>query len=74
MSASFRNAELIRIGKGYFWKSLGNSTTASHCSPSLPDRKPGENGNVLVKNVVSDKQQSDNTKHRRCNSTRLAGC
>ena len=41
MSASFRNAELMRIGKGYFWKSLGNSTTASHCSPSLPDLNPG---------------------------------
>jgi hypothetical protein len=30
----------MRIGKGYFWKSLGNSTTASHCSPSLPDLNP----------------------------------
>ena len=40
MSASLRKAELIRMGKGYFWKSLGNSTTASHCSPSFPDRSP----------------------------------
>lgn len=40
MSASFRKAELMRMGKGYFWKSLGNNTTASHCSPSFPDRSP----------------------------------
>ncbi|TNN76147.1 hypothetical protein EYF80_013678 [Liparis tanakae] len=40
MSASFRNAELMRMGNGYFWKSLGKSTTASHCSPSLTDRSP----------------------------------
>lgn len=39
-SASFRNAELIRMGNGYFWKSLGKRTTASHCSPSLPDLRP----------------------------------
>lgn len=45
MSASFRNAELMRMGKGYFWKSLGKSTTASHCSPSFPDRNPGTDGN-----------------------------
>lgn len=44
MSASFRNAELMRMGKGYFWKSLGKSTTASHCSPSFPDRNPGTDG------------------------------
>lgn len=41
MSASFRKAELIRMGKGYFWKSLGKSTTASHCSPIFPERNPG---------------------------------
>lgn len=41
-SANFRNAELIRIGNGYFWKSLGKRTTASHCSPSLPDLRPME--------------------------------
>lgn len=41
MSASFRNAELMRMGNGYFWKSLGNRTTASHCSPSLHDLNPG---------------------------------
>lgn len=40
MSASFKNAELMRMGNGYFWKSLGNKTTASHCSPSFPDRNP----------------------------------
>lgn len=40
MSASFRKAELMRMGKGYFWKSLGKRTTASHCSPSLQDLKP----------------------------------
>lgn len=39
-SASFRNAELMRMGNGYFWKSLGKRTTASHCSPSLPDLRP----------------------------------
>lgn len=41
-SANFRNAELMRIGNGYFWKSLGKRTTASHCSPSLPDLRPSE--------------------------------
>lgn len=41
MSASLRKAELMRMGKGYFWKSLGKSTTASHCSPIFPDRNPG---------------------------------
>lgn len=30
----------MRMGKGYFWKSRGKRTTASHCSPSLPDRRP----------------------------------
>lgn len=39
-SASFRKAELMRMGKGYFWKSLGKRTTASHCSPSLQDLRP----------------------------------
>lgn len=39
-SASFKNAELIRIGNGYFSNNLGNFTTASHCTPSLIDRKP----------------------------------
>lgn len=42
-SANFRNAELMRIGNGYFWKSLGKRTTASHCSPSLPDLRPMKN-------------------------------
>lgn len=42
-SANFRNAELMRIGNGYFWKSLGKRTTASHCSPSLPDLRPVKN-------------------------------
>lgn len=32
-------AELMRIGKGYFSKSLGNFTTASHCKPICPDLK-----------------------------------
>lgn len=42
-SANLRNAELMRIGNGYFWKSLGKRTTASHCSPSLPDLRPVKN-------------------------------
>lgn len=55
MSASFKNAELIRMGKGYFWKSLGNKTTASHCSPSFPDRNPENKGisPVTTKQEVS---------------------
>lgn len=35
----------MRIGKGYFWKSLGKRTTASHCSPSLPDLRPKQDNN-----------------------------
>lgn len=55
MSASFKNAELMRMGKGYFWKSLGNKTTASHCSPSFPDRNPENKGisPVTTKQEVS---------------------
>lgn len=39
-SANFKQAELIKIGKGYFSKSLGNLIIASHCSPTLADLKP----------------------------------
>jgi len=39
-SASRRKAELMRIGNGYFSKSLGNRTTASHWTPTFMDRRP----------------------------------
>uniref|UniRef100_A0A6B0UT98 Putative secreted protein n=1 Tax=Ixodes ricinus TaxID=34613 RepID=A0A6B0UT98_IXORI len=39
-SASFRQAELMRIGNGYFSKRRGKRTIVSHCSPSLPERRP----------------------------------
>ena len=39
-SASLSKAELIRIGNGYFSKSLGKRTMASHCSPILTERNP----------------------------------
>lgn len=39
-SASFKKAELIRIGNGYLSNNRGNFTTASHCTPSLIDLKP----------------------------------
>ena len=39
-SASFNEAEFIKIGNGYFSNRFGNLTIASHCSPALPDRKP----------------------------------
>ena len=39
-SATFRKAEFISIGKGYFSNSSGYLTIASHCSPTLPDRSP----------------------------------
>lgn len=53
-SASFRNAELMRIGNGYFWNSLGKRTTASHCSPSLPDLRPNEKAQEEVITDVSN--------------------
>ena len=34
-SASFNNAELTSIGKGYFSNSCGKRTMASDCSPTL---------------------------------------
>lgn len=39
-SASFRKAELIKIGNGYFSNNRGNLTTASHCTPSFADLSP----------------------------------
>ena len=39
-SASFKNAEFMRIGNGYFSKRRGNLTMASHCSPTLEERRP----------------------------------
>lgn len=38
----------MRMGKGYFWKSRGKRTTASHCSPSLPDRRPTQSTTTLT--------------------------
>lgn len=75
MSASFRNAELMRIGKGYFWKSLGKSTTASHCSPNFPDRNPGiediplvtkEPGHLISSVTLSkaDSRRKQRTQHQ----------
>lgn len=64
MSASFRNAELMRIGKGYFWKSFGNSTTASHCSPSLPDRKPGNTATCLSEMLQVTINDSTHLQHK----------
>lgn len=64
MSASFRNAELMRIGKGYFWKSFGNSTTASHCSPNLPDRKPGNIATYLSEMLYVTINDSTHLQHR----------
>lgn len=39
-SANLRKLELITMGKGYFSKSLGNLTMASHCSPMFCDLRP----------------------------------
>ena len=39
-SANFRNAALIRMGKGCFSKRAGNRTIDSHCSPTFPDLRP----------------------------------
>lgn len=39
-SAIFKQAELMRIGNGYFSKRRGNLTMASHCSPTLVDLNP----------------------------------
>ena len=41
-SASFRKAELIRMGNGNRSIKEGNFTMASHCSPTLVERRPGK--------------------------------
>lgn len=41
-SASLRNAELMRIGKGKVVNKLGKRMIASHCSPTFCARKPVE--------------------------------
>ena len=45
-SASLRNAELIRIGNGYFSNKLGNRTIASHWSPPFDDLKPEKQSHI----------------------------
>lgn len=65
-SANFRNAELMRIGKGYFWKSLGKRTTASHCSPSLPDLRPSEKAQEeLITNLRLQAETANTDLHKR---------
>ena len=48
-SATFNIAEFIRMGKGYFSKSRGNFTIASHCKPICPERR-----------AVEEKKENDN--------------
>ena len=57
-SASLRKAELMRIGNGYFSKSLGNRTTDSHWTPTFIDRRP-EN----LREYSSFKQYEFSTKY-----------
>lgn len=42
ISANLRNAELIKMGKGYFANKRGKRTIASHCSPLFPDLSPAK--------------------------------
>ena len=42
-SPNFRQAELIKMGKGNFSNNLGNLTMASHCSPNKEERSPAKN-------------------------------
>lgn len=74
MSASLRKAELMRMGKGYFWKSLGKSTTASHCSPSFPDLNPAsedmspvtaKQGRIIQSVTFSTNRHMEKTQHSR---------
>lgn len=52
-SASFKKFELMTMGNGYFSKSFGNLTIASHCSPIFVDRSPKKtNKNISNKTLL----------------------
>lgn len=47
-SPNFRQAELIKMGKGNFSNNLGNLTMASHRSPNKEERRPEKNNKLNI--------------------------